>query len=138
MSSDAISGIGASFKRYDGSQWVALAEVTGSPSLSKTRATHEVTSYDSTGGYREFIGGLRDGGEFTITMNFTAASFAIVNDDFEDDDIQEYQLSVADGVPTTLRFSAWVTNLSLEAPVDGIVSCSVTFKVSGQTELNPS
>jgi len=35
----------------------------------------DVTSLDSSGGYREFIASFRDAGEVTLNMNFTLASY---------------------------------------------------------------
>lgn len=52
----------------------ALTEVTsiGIPSL--TGEVIDVSSHGSTGRWREFIRGMRDAGEFAITMRYTAGS----------------------------------------------------------------
>jgi len=138
MASTAVSGIGAAFNRYSGSAWVALAEVSNISGPSKSRETIDVTSFDSTGGYREFIGSLRDGGEVSLNMNFTAAAYEIMNDDFEDDDLQQYQIVLPDSAATTFEFSGLVTGLPLEVPLDDKITANVTIKVSGITELNLS
>ena len=53
---------------------VALSEVTsiGIPSL--TGEVIDVSTHSSPNRYREFIRGMRDAGEFTITMQYTAGS----------------------------------------------------------------
>lgn len=52
----------------------ALSEVTaiGVPSL--TGEVIDVSSHGSTNRWREFIRGMRDAGEFTVTMQYTAGS----------------------------------------------------------------
>ena len=55
----------------------ALAEVTsiGVPSL--TGEVIDVSTHSSTDRWREFIRGMRDAGEFTITMKYTAGSTTV-------------------------------------------------------------
>lgn len=136
--SNAVSGIGTIFSRYDGSQWVPIAEITSITGPNKSRNTIDVTSFDSVDGYKEFIGGLRDGGEFNFTMNFTEAGYILINDDFEDDTLQKYRVTLPNTEGTVLEFDGLVTALPLDVPLDDKISCSVTIKISGQTELNPS
>lgn len=52
----------------------SLAEVTaiGVPSL--TGEVIDVSTHGSTNRWREFIRGMRDAGEFTVTMQYTAGS----------------------------------------------------------------
>ncbi len=133
--SNAISGIGTIFNRWDGSQWVKLAEVVSIDGPSKTRNTIDVTSLDSVGGYMEFIGALRDGGEISFNMNFTAASYALMNTDFEDDTLQDYQIVLPDATNTTFEFEGLVTDLPIAIPMDDKLSCDVKIKVSGQTTV---
>jgi len=139
--SDAIAGVGTSFKRSDMASsptFSAVAEVNsiGGPTMS--REFYDVTSLDSTGGYREFIAGFRDGGEVTLNMNFTAAGYAAMKTDFENDDAVDYQIVLPDTGATTLQFSGFVTGLPLNIPTADKVTCDVTIKVSGQVELNPT
>ena len=138
MSSNAFSGIGTIFNRWNGSEWVAIAEINSISGPSSTRETIDVTTLDSTGGYREFISNLRDAGDVSLNMNFTAATYELMKDDFEDDDVQQYQIVLPDADGTTLEFEGLVTELPIEIPLDDKVSGNITIKVSGQVELNPS
>lgn len=52
----------------------ALAEVTNIGVPERSADVIEVTSHDSTDGHREYIRGLRDAGEITITMLYVAGS----------------------------------------------------------------
>jgi len=137
--SNAIAGVGTKFRRWGGNanpNWVDIAEITSIDGPTKSRDTIEVTNLDSTGGYREFIGGFRDGGTVTLPMNFTRETYEIMNDDFEDDDLQNYEILLPDTEATSFEFTALVTELGLAVPADDKISADVTLKVSGQVVIN--
>lgn len=136
--SDAFSGVGTQFKRGDGASneaFTAIAEINsiGGPDMS--RDTIDVTSLDSTGGYREFIAGFRDGGEISLDMNFTLATYDDMKLDFESDDTVNYQIVLPDTGNTTFEFAALVTGLGVAVPMDDKVTATVTLKISGQVTL---
>lgn len=139
MASNAISGVGTSFTRGDdlssGTAFTAIAEVNSISGPNLSRDTIDVTSLDSTGGFREFIGGFRDGGEVTLEMNFTLDGYDTIKDDFDSDDLRDYQIVLPDTGATTFEFSALVTNLGLAIPMDDKITCDVTLKVSGQLTI---
>lgn len=132
MASNAISGVGTVFLRAG----TALAEVNSITGPGMTRDFIDVTSLDSTSGYREFIAGFRDGGTVTLNMNFTAATYALMKADFESDDAQEYEIVLPDDDVTSLEFVGLVTELPLTITVDDKVTADVTIKVSGQVTVN--
>ena len=134
----AIAGVGCQFKREgDSSSGVfhAIAEVNSIKGPSMTRGFIDVTSLDSTGGYKEFIGGFRDGGQVTLNMNFTIGGYGQMLADFEDDDSHDYQIVLVDTGATTIEFAAFVTDLPLSITPEDKVSVDVTLKVSGQVTL---
>lgn len=136
--SDAIAGVGTSFKRGDGASpevFTAIAEVNSITGPSMTREFIDVTSLDSTGGYREFIGGFRDGGEVTLTMNFTRNGYEEMRLDFVSDDSVNYQIVLPDTGATTLDFAAFVTDLPLTITPDDKVTAEVTLKITGEVLL---
>lgn len=137
--SDAFSGVGAQFKRGDGASAEAFAAITEVNSISgpnKSRETIDVTSLDSTGGYREFIAAFRDGGEVVLNMNFTRDGFVAMDDDFETDTLVNYQIVLPDTGATTFDFSAFVTNVDMGVPLDDKVTMDVTLKISGQVVMS--
>jgi len=136
--SNAIAGVGTKFMRWDAdtSTWEALAEINSISGPTKTRDFIDVTSLDSTGGYREFIAGFRDGGTVTLNMNFTRSTYDKMNDDFEDDDAQNYEIILPDDDVTSFEFSGLVTELPLEITTDDKVTANVTIKVNGQVTIN--
>ena len=133
--SNAIGGVGTTFERWTGSSWVAIAEVVSISGPSKSRETIDVTSLDSTGGYREYIGSFRDGGTVELGMNFTRTTYETMNDDFEDEEAQQYRIVLPDAVETCLEFNGLVQELPLEVSVGDKVSANVTIKVDGQVSL---
>jgi predicted secreted protein len=139
MPSNAISGVGASFKRSDMASspaFTSIAEVNNITGPSMSRDTIDVTSLDSTGGYREFIGGFRDGGTIQFNMNFSLAGYNDMKDDFESDSLRDYQIVLPDSGATTFDFSGLVTELPLDVPMDDKITCAVTIKISGPVTLS--
>ena len=128
MTSSAFSGVGTTFSRLD----VAIAEISSISGPNMTRNTIDVTSLDSTGGYREFIAGFRDAGEVTLNMNFTIAGYLGMLDDFESEVLQTYQITLDEsGInESEFEFTGLVTSLGMSVPMDDKVTSDVTIKIS--------
>lgn len=136
MTSSAVSGIGTVFQRWGGAAFAKLAEVFTVTGPNMTRETIDVTSFDSTGGYREFIGALRDGGTFTFSMNFTRAAYELLKTDFESDTLQVYELVLPDAEVTSFEFEGLVTELPLNVSIDDKITCDVAIKISAEVTVN--
>lgn len=132
--SDGMSGQGVQFERWDSSlatpAFVALANVYNISGPGMTRETIEITTYDSQG-YREKIGGLRDGGTVTFTMNFTKAGYQLMKGDFDSDDPVEYRIAIPDTSSTKFTFDALVTELPLTIPEGDRITVEVSLEISG-------
>lgn len=136
--SDAISGVGTQFKRGDGASnetFTAIAEVNSITGPGMTRSFIDVTSLDSTGGWREFITSFRDGGTISLNMNYTMSGYNDMLEDFENDSSVNYQLVLPDTGNTTLEFAAYVTDLPMTIAMDDKIAMNVTMKISGQVTL---
>ena len=135
MASNAFSGVGAKLYRQasGGGAWAALAEINQISGPGMTREFIDVTSLDSTGGYREFITGFRDGGQVTFGMNFTNDGYDTLMTDFEDDTAAAYKIVLPDDDESTFSFSGYVTDIPLNVQPDDKVMVDVTIKVTGQT-----
>jgi predicted secreted protein len=131
MASNAFSGVGTQFMRWSGSAWVALAEVNSITGPTMTRNFIDVTSLDSTGGYREFITGFRDAGTIALKMNFTRTTYDSLKTDFESPTSQNYEVILPDAVHTTLEFEGLVTELPITVPTDDKVTADCTIKITG-------
>lgn len=136
MASAAFSGVGTIFRRWNGSSWDSIAEVNSISGPSMTREFIDVTSLDSTGGYREFIPGFRDAGTVQLNMNFTRATYELMLQDFESPDNQNYEIVMDDPEHTSLEFIGVVTELPIEITADDKVTSSVTIKVTGSVTIN--
>lgn len=132
MSSLGVSGKGTLFRYWSGSAWVNLSEIKSIEGPGMTRETIDVTSLDSTGGYREFIASFRDGGTVSLSMIFRRDTYDIVHDHFESDTVQTYEIVLPDAENTTLEFDGLVQECPLSIVVDDAIMADVVIKVSGQ------
>jgi len=101
-----------------------------------TRSFIDVTSLDSTAGYREFITGFRDAGTISLKMNFTRTSYEAMLTDFESATAQNYQIMLPDTENTALEFEGLVTEVPLTIPTDDKITADITIKISGQVVMN--
>jgi predicted secreted protein len=133
MASSAFSGVGTKLYRSttSGGVYAALAEVNSISGPGMTRDTIDVTSLDSTGGYREFITGFRDAGEISFEMNMTHAAYALLKADFESDALRYFKLVLPNDEQTIFSFSGLVTQCPLNVPMDDKVTANITIKISG-------
>jgi predicted secreted protein len=135
MASSAIAGVGTLFRRWSGAAWVNIAEINSITGPGMTRDTIDVTSLDSTGGYREFITGFRNPGTLSLSMNFTRSTFDTMQADFESDTAQNYEIVLPDAENTSLEFEGLVTEIPLTIPPDDKVTVDVVIQISGQVTV---
>ena len=132
--SSATIAFGSVFK-YEGPPEVEVAELTNISGPSLSADTIEVTSHDSTSRYREFLQGIRDGGEITVEGNSVSgnAGQARVYSHYLSDTaggVQKVVIALNDG--SYWLASCIVTNFQpTDAPYDGKIPFSATFKVTG-------
>ncbi len=132
--------LGTQFLRKGaGETFSPIANVSDISGPSRSREAIEVTAHDSPNKYREFIPGLKDGGEVEITLNYDPgdASHGALDEDFESDDLHAYQLVILPGTEDehTWDFEALITDLGDAYPTDDKMERTVTFKISGKPEL---
>jgi len=132
-----VAGVGTVFNRWDSDlgEWEAIAEINSITGPGMSRDTIDVTSLDSTGGYREFITGFRNAGTVVLAMNFTRATYEQMKADFESNTAQNYQIVLPDVENTGLDFEGLVTELPLTIPADDKVTADVTIQITGQVEI---
>lgn len=135
-STTPIAGVGAKFQRWGGTTYADIAQVTNITGPSASREMIDVTSLDTTGGYRKFIGSFRDAGTVNLTMNFTNAQFKALKSDFESASEVGYQISLPDetnsALGTSVQFYGLVQELPLTIPTDAQVTVDVVIKISGK------
>lgn len=135
-----INGFGTQFLRGDGGSpaetFTPVANVTSITPPGLSRETIDVTAHDSPDGWMEFLGGLKDGGEVSIEVNYDPAEHDTLASDLEDDAPRNYQVQFPDQGQTTWQFAAIMTGFEPEAPYDDKLSATLTFKVSGKPDLS--
>lgn len=119
--------------------YVTVANVSDLSGPSRQRDAIEVTAHDSPDQYREFVKGLKDGGEVTATINYNPANSThqALDADFEEDSLRSYRIVILPGEDEehTWTFSALITDLGDSFPVDDRMERDVTFKISGKPTL---
>ncbi|KOG22001.1 phage tail tube protein [Streptomyces viridochromogenes] len=137
-----VDAFGIQLQRSDmatpSATFTAIANVTnlGGPEIE--RETYDVTAHDSTDGWREFVGGLKDGGEVSVEVNYDPRDHDTLVADFEDDAPRDYKMVF----PTQAgggnwAFKAILKGFKQEAPVDDKFTGELTFKVSGKPTITP-
>lgn len=135
MATNAAIGHGATFAKGDGGGsevFTALAEVTSITPPNLSRDTVDATHMGSTDRWREYVAGLRDGGEVGIELNFDPGGSAqtALFASFNSNAAGNWKITFPDATEWT--FSAFLTSISPAVPLDGKMTLSAGFKVNGK------
>lgn len=101
--------------------------------LELSADTIDTTSLDSDGGYREFIGGFKDGGEVALEGGLDTEADAnqkSVYDAFESGEVQDCTIAFPNGAKWV--FKGVVTGFSTSADLEDLIGFSASVKVSGK------
>ena len=130
----AIAALGVLLKR-DGN---TIAELSRIGPVGKTRELIDCTNLNTTGGYKEFIGGFRDGGEVALEGNFIAGDTSGqigLQTDFDGETAQSFVLYFPTAVTATWTFSAVVTKFETNFEINNKVTFAATLKITGEPVL---
>ncbi|MDT3395433.1 phage tail tube protein [Streptomyces sp. B1866] len=116
--------------------FTAIANVTSITPPALARETLDTTTHGSPDGWREYIGGLKDGGEVSIDINYDPRLHDQLAADFGDANPRDYKV-VWPGTLGSWSFAAVMTGFQPSAPHDDKLSATVTFQVSGEPTLTP-
>lgn len=111
---------------------VAYVRDISGPSLSLDAT--ETTTHDSSNAWREFVGGLIDGGEVSLDLVYDPAEATHANStgllsELTGRTVEGFRVTWPD--TSTATFNALVTGFEPGAPVDDLLSASATLKVTG-------
>jgi len=130
-----IDAFGISLERGDGmtptEAFTAIGNVYDVKGPEIKRDTYDVTAHDSANGWREFIGGLKDAGEVTISVNYDPSIHDTLVADFEDTAPRNYKMVFPQSLGEW-ALKLILTEFSQEAPSDDKLSAELKFKVSGK------
>lgn len=115
-------------------QYIPIAEVVSVKPPSLSRDNVDATHSQSPEKWREYIPGLRDGGEVTLEVNFIPSGLGTqqILSTFNSDDQVLSRVTFPDSPPTVWQFSSFITQFEPDAPFDDKMSATVTFKLSGK------
>ncbi len=142
MATGAVSSFGTLLKIGNGGTptetFTTIAEVRDISGPAFAVGTEDVTNHDSSG-WREFIPTIIEAGEVTFDVNFkgdATQGFASgsLYDDMIDKTKRNFQIVLPSGVGAandTGAFAAYVTGFELAAPVEGVLSASITLMITG-------
>lgn len=115
--------------------------VTGLKSIGGiqlTADTIDVTTLDSTGEYREFIGGFKDAGEVSASGNFepgdTTGQAALLAA-FESGAVTAFSILFPSAMGAEWSFNGVVTGFATNEDLEDVVTFDATIKVSGKPNL---
>lgn len=134
-----IDAFSTTLERSDMGSVPVFAEVANVTSITGpgvSRNTIDMTAHDSPDGWMEFLGGLKDGGEVSMEVNWdpTESTHADLYSDINDTAPRDYKV-VLPGDIAEWAFSGILTGFEPSYPTDDKVAASVTFKVTGQPTL---
>jgi predicted secreted protein len=142
--SPAVSAFGTLVKIGDGAvseSFTTIAELRkiGGPKLKLE--TIDVTVHNTTEPWRQFIGGLLDGGEVTVDLNFipsdsthnpTTGLLADMINRVQ----RNFQMVFPDAGLTTWAFTALVIGFDMSSEPSSVLMATVTLKISGSPTLS--
>lgn len=116
----------------------AIAQITNIAPPNLSADSIDVSAMDSANGYREFIQGMRDGGEVGVEMKFypgdTNGQAGLI-DDFNNGTLQAFVITFPTAMGATWTFNAIVTGFEGDIPFDDAIGASATLKISGKPAL---
>lgn len=131
------SGFAGTLKVDISGTYTAIAQMVDISGPTMSADTIEVTNRDGDG-WKEFIAGLRDGGEVTfnimydpaLTTHSASAAGGVVTI-LSAGTRNSFRIEFADSAPTTATFDVVVTKFTPKMPLNDAQVADVTIKVSG-------
>ncbi len=105
---------------------------------NRSANTHDVTSQDTTGGYRQIKPALKEGGTVSFPVWFDAndTQHVSLNTIYENDEQRYYEIHFAESSPgKLLKFMAYITEFGFGFPIDGVIEGSITLTINGKVDL---
>lgn len=118
---------------------VDIGGLTSIGGIEITADTIDVTTLDSDGGYREFIGSFKDGGEVALEGFFeadTSSGQVALQISLDSGLAEDYKIKFPTTPAAEWAFKGVVTGFKVgDAEVDGTIGFAATIKVSGKPVL---
>lgn len=118
--------------------YITVAQAKDISGPERTTSDIEVTTHDSANAYREYLPGLKDGGNISFDLEFDpadSASQAELQTLMEDRTVLNWRLVFPNSDSSRFDFAGFINSFSAEAPVDGSLTASVGIKITGKPTL---
>lgn len=143
MASNAFWAYGSLLQLGNGATpevFSTIAEVRDITPPPMERDTIDVTSHDSTGGWKEYIGGWRDGGEVEFECNWlptntTQDGVSGLLATFADNVTHNWKIVLPNAI-ATVTFAAFLSKYEPDLPIEEQGMLKVTLKVSGAVTVS--
>ena len=135
MAKTRALGTSLSFKPVGGTETV-VGRLTSIGEVSPDSEELDVTTLDSTGGYREYMQGFKDPGELEVSgyHDGSDAGQTALRTAYAAGTSGEVKITFPDG--TVVSFSGFVKAHTIgAAEVDGAVGFGATFRISGAVSV---
>jgi lysophospholipase L1-like esterase len=132
MATQAFLGIGALFQNSAGGApetWETIAESLDLMLPPLARDSIDISAGNAPGEWREFIPGMKDGGEISFQLNFTVGAYSSFEAEFNQG-IKRRRILFPNGY--WFPFYAFLIKLEGSIPLADRVTAAASFKVFGQ------
>lgn len=135
--SNAILAFGATVElSANGSTgWASIPELTSVAVPATEQDYVDVTSLDSTGGYREYIPGLKDAGSLSLNANYTHDGYQMLAAYQTSGDIAYFRVTLVaapdQSTGDVFTFAGYITVAVDAGDVAGKVGMTINLRISG-------
>lgn len=131
-----VDAFGTAWAMHDGATtYVDVAEVTSISVLDISVDSIDVSSHDSPSQWREFVAGMKDGGELSMEINYDPALHGAIYSALGSE--RNHRITLTDSGAATVTFAGFITGFTADAPFDDKLAASVSIKVSGAVTITP-
>lgn len=107
----------------------AVGKITSISVAGMTRDSIDVSNCDSTNKYREFIPGMIDAGEISLTVSYDKTLLDTLIDTTIGGDAETWTITFPGG--STFVCSGFLTNFSVTGEYAGSITADLTIKLTG-------
>lgn len=118
----------------------AVGGLTSIGGVEISAETTDVTALDNTTGYKEYLGGFKDGGEVPLEgfLDGNDAGQDAMYTAMEDQEVHQFAIVFPEAIGKTWTFPGVVTKFATSAALNDGIKFSASVKVTGKPSLAKS
>jgi hypothetical protein len=133
--STAVKGYGVTLTCDAAGTAYPIMEITDYGDFGISRSDIEVTSHDSDSSSNEYIPGLREGGELSLTGNYigtdTSGQVWAMVTNLDDGSANTFTLTLPNTEASTFVFEAYTKSYKVKADLKGALKLTLVLKITG-------